>query len=183
MNSKEKSSRRRRERRTLSAQGNHPMSISDAAVELVFRKIKMRKAMGEDGIHPVLLQRTQKAVAVDGQTIYDKARELVPRRFINASLRTRCIPSSCKRANIFSTPKTEPPSTEPKDYRPISLLSCLGKVMERALTVKLETIGEQMGAFNPVQARAFRTERSTIQHLLDVSYKITETDRVWRDGL
>ena len=75
------------------------------------------------------------------------AGELAFLRIINASWKSSKLPSSWKRADIVPIPKPK----EKGKYRPISLLSCLGKTAERMvlnrLLWKLGTLHEDIHAF------------------------------------
>ena len=54
----------------------------------------------------------------------------------NISIRNSFVPTQWKEANIIPVPKVPKP-TEPSDYRPISLTSCLCKVLERLICKKI----------------------------------------------
>ena len=73
---------------------------------------------GPDGISARMLRQT-------ADSITTSVTEL-----LNLSLRSGCVPKEWKKSNVVPIPKTSPPSA-PSNYRPISLLSILSKVMER----------------------------------------------------
>ena len=49
----------------------------------------------------------------------------------NSSISTGVLPSEWKNSFVIPIPKTSTPSSSPSDYRPISLLSLVSKIMER----------------------------------------------------
>lgn len=54
----------------------------------------------------------------------------------NSCLRLSHFPSNWKNAKIIPVPKQNPPSSV-DDFRPISLISCLGKIFEKILLNRL----------------------------------------------
>ena len=57
---------------------------------------------------------------------------------LSASLRLQSTPSEWKSAMVMAVPKPGGDVSLPKGYQPISLLSCLSKVLERIVTVRLD---------------------------------------------
>jgi hypothetical protein len=55
----------------------------------------------------------------------------------NHLLRLGYFPTNWKRAKVVPIPKPNKPGTDPNSYRPISLLSTLGKLFERILAARL----------------------------------------------
>ncbi len=55
----------------------------------------------------------------------------------NVLLVAGVVPQDWKEAVVIPLPKPNKPTDDPKSYRPISLTSCLGKVMERIITRRL----------------------------------------------
>ena len=78
------------------------------------------KACGPDLISPRLLKEGANQLAIPLSTFY------------NTLLSRSLFPSAWKRANVTPIFKKGDPS-EPSNYRPVSLLSCIGKVMERCI--------------------------------------------------
>jgi hypothetical protein len=90
----------------------------------IIDKLKIDSSPGEDGIHNRFLKKLSfKAVNL----LLD---------MINLSL---CVgmPEAWKVAVITMIPKKTANSTDPSDYRGISLLSCLGKLAERVIRNRL----------------------------------------------
>ena len=78
---------------------------------------------------------------------------------------TRKFPASWELATIIPIPKPGKDHTEPTNYRPIALPSCLCKTLERMLNATLVWYLEINNLISPVQSR-FRTERSTNDNLV-----------------
>ena len=105
-----------------------------------------------------------------------------------------------KLAAVKMIPKKEKKSNNPMDYRPISLTSCLGKVVERALRNRLYKMLEERGVIVKEQS-GFRSKRGATDNLVFVTQKISEAisrgkkvcgiffdiakafDKVWHVGL
>ena len=126
---------------------------------------------------------------------------------INRSWSEGAVPSPWRIAEIVAIPKKGKPLTEPSSYRPISLLSCVGKLAERLVQQRLQHWLEAAGKINPNQA-GFRRGHSTLDQLARVTQSIFDAlevprtkhtrpqravlalldftaayDRVWRDAL
>ncbi len=74
------------------------------------------------------------------------------------------IPSTWKEATIIPILKPNKCATEPKNYRPISLTSCLGKLLEKMVAIRLTKILEDNNLAN--EQYGFRRAYSTMQPLL-----------------
>ena len=72
-----------------------------------------------DNITSIMLINTSNSISIPLSIIF------------NSSLTTGSIPLDWKVSYIKPIPKTSPPSSSPNNYRPISLLSLIGKTMER----------------------------------------------------
>ena len=121
---------------------------------------------------------------------------------LNRSWRTGEVPASWRAAEIVAIPKKGKPPTETGSYRPISLLSCIGKLAERLVQHRLQHWLESAGKLNRNQA-GFRRGHSTLDQLVRVTQTIFDGfesakpqravlvlldyarayDRVWRDAL
>ena len=118
----------------------------------------------------------------------------------SASLRLQSIPAAWKEAVVVAIPKTGGDASLTKGYRPISLLSCLAKVLERIVTDRLTHLLEHSTAltehqfgfrktrsaelalwnFVNVASHALQTRRKTFMLALDIQGAY---DRVWHEGL
>ncbi len=117
----------------------------------------------------------------------------------NRSFRESCFPSKWKKANVIPLFKKGSPHT-PSNYRPISLLSCVGKVMER---IMFKHIYNHLHSNNLIFERqsGFLPGHSTVYQLIDIHHQICQAldngqftcmvfcdiskafDRVWHKGL
>jgi len=110
------------------------------------------------------------------------------------------MPTTWKTADIIPIPKPKKDATKTKNYRPISLLSCAGKTMERMIHNRLYWEAETNEWLSPQQS-AFRHGRSTTDPLLNLTEDAHQAfskrkeviavfldlekayDSVWHDGL
>ena len=115
------------------------------------------KSPGPKGIHPRLLH-----------LLSDFGIETVTRIF-NKSWNTATVPQEWKKAIL----KNNKPAEELSSYRPISLMSVLGKVMERAIVNRLRYIIESKNLLINYQP-GFRPRRSMTDQLLRLSQTIAD---------
>ena len=76
-----------------------------------------------------------------------------------------CFPSSWREAVVIPIPKPGKDHSDPNNYRPIALTSCLCKTMERMVYSRLLWQLEVVGALSVNQC-GFRKNRSTTDHLV-----------------
>jgi exonuclease III len=126
--------------------------------------------------------------------------KLILLELFNKILITGSFPKSWKIAKIVMIPKKEGYTSNPNEYRPISLTSCLAKLFEKLVHSRLYNFLELQKIILKCQA-GFRRSRSTKDHLLFLTQKIQEAlsrgkrvcslffdimkafDSVWHDGL
>lgn len=154
----------------------------------IVEELKKGKAPGEDGI-------TNEAI----QKVRAKTAERIT-NIMNASLRLQHFPGPWKSAKVILFPKPGKPLRDPANYRPISLLPCLSKVLEKAIHKRLvhhadttDLLIDQQFGFRPghstshqllrvanIISHGFNTKRHTGIVFLDVAKAF---DRVWHEGL
>ena len=118
----------------------------------------------------------------------------------NAMLSTGYFPTKFKEAAITMIHKPGKQGTDPKNYRPISLLEVPGKIFERIINLRLRSHLEEHNLYNPCQY-GFRSKRSTTTAITIASEKIAISkgmginctviqrdiskafDKVWTKGL
>ena len=118
----------------------------------------------------------------------------------NQSFGAAAAPEIWRTSLILPILKPAKPKQEIKSYRPISLLSCSGKVLERIIGSRLEYVAEKNQLLKPYQF-GFRKGKSTIDVLTCVEHHIRSScnagktclvayidlesafDKVWRRGL
>ena len=156
-------------------------------VEKAIRRMKTNSATGYDGISNLALQKTAHVIS----------RQLVP--LFNGCIQRGCMPLCWKKVDV--TPIHKKSSlNDVQNYRPISLLSCLSKVLERLVSDNLRDYLEGSNIITAAQY-GFRKKSSTLDQLLDVydgamtgldQRKVTKLlfldvskafDRVWHKGL
>ena len=96
-------------------------------------KLKRKKSAGPDRITAELLQGA-------GNIAEDMTVNLIQKIWT-----TGHVPSPMKHANVILIPKTSPPSTDPAEQRPISLLNMWYKVLD---TIVKDRILEDMENHN-----------------------------------
>ena len=130
-------------------------------VQQVLKRIPTNKAPGYDGI-PV------KAL------IYGAPELLGPlTRLINRTIETEQIPRGLKHAEVTPIFKAGD-RLNPKDYRPISVLPLVSKVLERIIADQLVEYLESNGMLSTAQ-HAFRRYHSTSTCLLQLTEQIRES--------
>ena len=75
------------------------------------------------------------------------------------------FPPTWREAIIIPIPKPGKDHSDPNNYRPIALTSCICKTMERMVYERLMWQLEMLGALSPLQC-GFRKNRSTVDHLI-----------------
>ena len=86
-------------------------------------------------------------------------------RIFNQIAHTGILPDSWKEAIVILIPKPGKDSTNPTNYRPISLTSCVCKTMERMVNDRLVWYLENNKLITTVQS-GFRKQRGTLDHLV-----------------
>ena len=165
---------------------NYPKVTFVEMVEVI-KSLKTDSSPGEDGVHNRFLKN-----------LSSKGLDLLL-KMINLSLVVG-LPNSWKSAIVTMIPKKESNSTNPAEYRPISLLSCIGKLAERIIKNRLYGFLESNKLLSHAQS-GFRNSRGTGDNLLFMTQKIQESlnrgkkvcgiyfdiskafDKVWHAGL
>ena len=83
------------------------------------------------------------------------------------------IPSSWKEAIVVPIPKPNRDLSDPTNYRPIALTSCLCKTMERMVNDRLVWVLESKKLISKFQC-GFRKDHSTLDHLVRLEHFIRE---------
>lgn len=160
--------------------------IKPKHIRLAIRKVKLRKAAGYDGVLPIFVRN------LPGKAV------VLLTKIIQAIISLQYFPTFWKKAEIIPILK---PGKDPKvaeSYRPISLLSVLGKVAERIILDWLQTEVDERNIL-PDWQFGFRQAHSALHQvvrivdyaksksrspvaliLLDVAKAF---DRVWHEGL
>jgi hypothetical protein len=154
---------------------------------LALKKTKNRSP-GPDNIYNIFLKKGPPA-------LFDSILKL-----FNSCFLIGYHPVAWKIGHVSMIPKPGKNPIEPSSYRPITLLSTLGKLLERLINHRILSYLEQEGKFNPTQS-GFRPGRSTSDHLLRLSESVQRAfnrqthvvavfldvqcafDAVWHNGL
>ena len=83
------------------------------------------------------------------------------------------FPASWNEAIIIPIPKPGRDATDPNNYRPIALTSCICKTMERMINQRFVWFLERASLLTAAQS-GFRTKRSTVDHLVRLETYIRE---------
>ena len=89
----------------------------------------------------------------------------------NATWKSGVVPSAWRHAPILPFAKPDKDATNPDNYRPISLTSCLCKLMEKMITERLTFHLETNNILNAAQT-GFRKNRSTTDQIIKLQDKI-----------
>ena len=157
-------------------------------LEAAIKVLKSKKSPRPDGISNEMLKH-----------LGDTSKKTLL-KVINESWRTSTVPAMWKKAQIVPIHKKGKDKQDPKSYRPISLLSCLGKLMERMVNKRLIWHLETNNILNPTQT-GYRKHRNTEDQLALLAQEIETAfqekkkvvavffdlsrafDKVWREGL
>ena len=171
--------------------GDDSLYLSDITAEEIketLKRCKNKSAPGEDKISYCMLKRLPKAAV-----------EYLAKIF-NAIQKLGYFPQAWKTATIKMVPKPGKDKKEAKNWRPISLLSCLGKLFERIATSRLTSYLEANKLLSPFQS-GFRKGRMTTEQLFRLaedSYSSLKVkgytaalfldaeaafDQAWHDGI
>jgi len=93
-------------------------------------------------------------------------------QLFNHLLRLGHFPTNWKTAKVIPIPKPNKPHTDPNSYRPISLLSTLGKLFERIIAARLTSFVQQHQLI-PYFQFGFRRKHSTVAQLARITDYIT----------
>ena len=83
------------------------------------------------------------------------------------------FPTIWKQANILPIPKPGKDNTDPSNYRPIALTSCLCKTLECMINTRLIWFLESNGLITKFHC-GFRRKRSTVDHLVRLETFVDE---------
>ena len=163
------------------------INVTENDVTDLLKDIDVSKATGPDGISPRLLKEAGSAISKRLSKLF------------NLSLETKTVPDIWKRANVIPIYK-KGEKTKIDNYRPISLLSCVGKLCERVVFKYVFNYFRTNFLLSIYQS-GFQPGDSTVNQLIKVYHMLCEAldskkevkivfcdiskafDRVWHDGL
>jgi hypothetical protein len=127
----------------------------------ILGKIKPKTSSGPDGVSTKILRTLKEEFAP------------IIAKLVNVSTRTATFPKNMKLARVQPLYKGEGKKNEATNYRPISLLSCIGKIIERVIGKQLMKYLEENGLLNTRQY-GFRQSRNVTQPVLEITQRIFE---------
>ncbi len=125
---------------------------------------------------------------------------LILLELFNASWRNQHLPSSWKHAIVVPVLKPLKVPNAASSYRPVALTSCVCKIMERMINLRLTWVLESRNLLSPLQS-GFRKKRGTIDNIARLENSIQKSlnngkftiavmldlekayDLIWRKGL
>ena len=163
-----------------------PFTMKD--LNQTLQNVKQKKALGPEGITGDMLKHLGSST------------KSVLLKIFNQSWTTWFVPPIWKEAEIVPIQKKGKEKKDPNSYRPISLLSSVGKLLERIINRRLVFFLEAKNLISSTQT-GYRTHRSTEDQLallvqdiengfqekkktLSVFFDWTKAfDKVWNEGL
>ena len=148
-------------REAKSNNSNQDLNSRFTMEELIscIKELPSNKATGEDEVHNMFLKKLPTA----------KLQELLG--LINHSWTTGEVPSSWKNSIVIPILKANKEPTDPDSYRPVSLISCVSKVLEKMVNKRLYWQLEKNDSFSDTQC-GFRKKRSTEDILVGLEHQI-----------
>ena len=163
------------------------ITIDEQEVLDIISVLPVNKAIGPDCISHKMLKSTISTIVKPLTMLF------------NRSLSEKVFPSFWKLAHVIPLFKKDDPSVV-SNYRPVSLLSCVSKIMERIIFKHVYNYFHCNGLFYQYQA-GFLPGHSTVYQLLETYHSIVQNidegklccmvfcdlskafDRVWHKGL
>ena len=133
--------------------------ISSDKISKAIDRLKSSKSQGPDNIHPMLLKECKKALLPPLKCIFEK------------SLEERKIPEIWKSAHVTAIFKSGSKS-KPENYRPISLTSVPGKLLERIIRDEIVKHMTDNNLFAKSQ-HGFLAGKSCVTQLLEFLEDVT----------
>ena len=156
-------------------------TLTMTELKAALRKLKLHKAPGSDQITNEMIIN----LGSNGRAVL--------LRLINITWKTGQLPKDWKTAVLIPLLKKNKPKSAPSSYRPISLTSCIGKLVERMINERLNWWLEHNNIITPCQAttedqlirltqkiqNGFQMNKDTIAVFVDLEKAY---DKVWRQG-
>ena len=140
---------------------NPPFIFTSRDLDEALKKMKRKGAPGPDDIPPSFLKE-----------LGPKGREELL-HILNTSFSYASVPQSWRNAIIIPLLKAGKPATQLSSFRPISLTSCIVKVLERMLASRIYDLAESKHWFSDLQA-GFRKGRSCVDQILRIVHGISD---------
>ena len=128
-------------------------NITISEIKFQLSKTKGRSAPGADGIRYPVIKKCPEIVFQNLDILYNKC------------LKIGYFPKAWKQALGTMIPKPEKDKKITTNYRPISLLSCIGKLFEKIMANRMRRELENNNFFNQWQI-GYRNKRCAMEHIL-----------------
>ena len=133
--------------------------IGKEEIKSTLNQINLRKASGVDDINPFMIK-------FGGETIINILEKLFNYMFTNKN-----YPEDWNKGEIIPIPKENKNKLNVTKFRPICILSNLGKLFEKIITDRIKMVVEK-NKWLPNFQNGFRTKRSTIDNLIIIQQEI-----------
>ena len=161
--------------------------ITEEEVLDQIKAIKSNKATGPDLVSPRMIKEAAESICPSLTKLF------------NLSLRCGVVPAMWKEANVIPIHKKKDKG-DIKNYRPVSLLSCVGKLHERVIFKHVYNYMHDNNLLSRLQS-GFRPGDCTVNQLIDIYHTISHAldkkkhvrlvfcdiskafDKVWHTGL
>ena len=120
-------------------------AISMEEVELAIRQLKCKNAPGPDGVTNDMIKN------------FGLLTKRTLLKLFNESWKTGTVPAMWKKSTIIPIHKKGKDKKNPNSYRPISLLSCLGKLQEKVINRRLLSFLEDNNVLSQTQTLKLET--------------------------
>ena len=135
---------------------NGPITVDE--IEKAIKRLKNNKASSEDEIINEYIKHSSQKMIL----LYVKV--------FNAIFNCGKLPEAWLKGTILPIYKNKGSSSEPKNYRPITIVSCFGKLFTSVLNERLQTFSEQYNLICENQA-GFRKDYSTLDNIyISIAY-------------
>jgi endonuclease/exonuclease/phosphatase (EEP) superfamily protein YafD len=150
-----------KQRRTLIRDPNYNNPITTEEVKEVVRKLNIKKANGPDEIHPFMIKLASE--------------QLLPylTKIFNLSFIQGETPKIWREGRLFPIPKINNSIIPIDKFRPIALLSVIGKMLEKIICKRITEVAERK-KWLPTFQNGFRWNKSTINNLIVLQQEIHE---------
>ena len=133
-------------------------------IEKILSDMKNKSSFGPDMINNIILKNLKSIISHPLEIIFNK------------SITTGIVPSQLKHAHVLPIFKGNG-SHDLNNFRPISLLNCTSKILEKIIHKRLYTFIENRNLFSPLQF-GFRKQKSTKDAIIAfLSRLITNLDK------
>ena len=137
----------------------HNISVTPKMVRKVVMNLDLSKTSGPDFIPVVVLKNCEPELSY------------ILAKLFNKCLKESCFPDCWKVSSVVPVFKNVGERSTAKNYRPVSLLSVVGKVFEKLVNNRIVDYLEKCGLFSDFQY-GFRSSRSTADLLTVASVRI-----------